>query len=322
MTSLTIPNLEWKNTTNTYGLLIAEPLERGFAVTLGNSLRRVLLNSLQGAAVTWVKIEGVQHEFTCLPYMKEDIQEFLLNVKAIRIKSLSDKPGKLFLDVKGPGIVYAADIKTSSDFEIVNPELLLATLDDSEAKFSVEFNVELGRGYSQAVQSDGLPVGARAVDAIYTPLVRVKYNTETSRLGYEPGFERLVFELWTDGTIKPQEAVSESARIIIEQFNIFAAITKRVVEVGGQVGRLPVSTERYDMPIEQLGLSGRTLNCLRRNNITKVGEVLEKTDKELLSLKKFGQKSLEELKNKLMELGFVIGMNVQEVVDAPPGINS
>jgi len=298
------PIVEFRDSSENYGRFVAEPLEPGFGTTLGNSFRRVLLGSLTGAAVTAVKIEGIQHEFTNVPYVKEDIIEFLLNIKGLRLRALSDRPGRLFLEVKGEGSVCAGDIKPSVDFEVVNPGLHLVTLDSPEADLDVVFYVEIGKGYVPAGRGDGLPLGVIPVDAIYTPVRRVNYKVEKTRVGQVSNYERLIIEVWTDGTISPKEALSNSAKILVSQFSLFYDLGKPVVE-----GEIPVDPaiplEQYEMPLEQLGLSARTFNSLRRSGITKVGELLEKKDEELLGLRSFGQKSLDEAKDRLKLLGLI-----------------
>ncbi|MBI4295340.1 MAG: DNA-directed RNA polymerase subunit alpha [Chloroflexi bacterium] len=313
MIEMVKPKIEPEELTETYGRFVAEPLERGFGTTLGNTLRRVLLSSLPGAAVTQVWIESVEHEFSVVPHMKEDITDFLLNVKGLRLRSFSEHPGKLTLEVKGEGRVSAGDIKASSDYEIVNPELHLATLDSAEAKLVVEFTVERGRGYRPAVQSDGLPIGVIPVDAIFTPVRKVNYKLGATRIGQEASYERLTLEIWTDGTISPVEAVSQSARVLISQLSLFddlAQMSQRSAEK--QALRLSIPPERYNMPIEELELSLRTLNCLRRANITRVGELLEKSEEELLMLRNFGLKSMEEVKQLLQVHGFKYGHEATE----------
>jgi len=312
MNPLPVPNVECVETSNVYGRFTVEPLEKGYGTTLGNSLRRVLLSSLYGAAITWLKIEGTQHEFSTLPHVKEDTIDFLLNVKAIRLRSLTKRPGKLVLDVEGEGEVCAADISPSADFEIANPELHLATLDSAEAKLSVEFNVEIGKGYAFAGSSDGLPIGAIPLDAVFSPVQRVNYTVEPVRLGQETGRERLILEVWTDGTLSPTEAVSESANILIEQSSPFRGLveTRAEEEVEFRAPKLPA--DQYNTPIEQLNLSTRTYNSLRRGSITTLGQLLEKSGEELLSLPGFGAKSREEVEKVLKELGVYLLQEVKE----------
>lgn len=278
-----------------------EPLERGFAITIGNALRRVLLSSMQGNAITWVKIDGVLHEYASLPYMKEEVTEFLLNVKRVRIRASNNRPTKMRLEVSGEGRVCAGDIATSADFEIVNPELHLATLDTSDASLSVEFNVEPGTGYEPALSADGLPgmpIGVLPVDAIYNPVRKVNYLTEKTRV---TNYERLLLEVWTDGTVTPSEVVRRSSEILVTHFFLFSGLGRAT---SAQEERsLSVPPEIYQMPIEKLELSPRTLNCLKRAHMSKVGQVLETPDDELLKIRNFGEKSLEELKAKIQELG-------------------
>ena len=283
-----------------------EPLERGFAITIGNALRRVLLSSMPGNAVTWVKIEGVLHEYASLPHMKEEVTEFLLNVKRVRIRSGNNRPTKMRLEVSGEGRVCAGDIATSADFEIVNPELHLATLDSGDASLSVEFNVEPGTGYEPAMSGDslpGMPIGVLPVDAIYNPVRKVNYFTEKTRVGNATNvnYERLVLEVWTDGTITPAEVVRRSSELLVTHFFLFSGLGRGT---SAQEERsLSIPPEVYQMPIERLQLSPRTLNCLKRAHMSKVGQVLETPDDELLKIRNFGEKSLEELKGKIQELG-------------------
>ena len=302
MLQVVIPKIECESSSENYGRFIVEPLETGFGVTLGNSLRRVLLGSLPGVAVTSVKIEGVQHEFTTIPHVKEDVIEFMLNIKELRLRALSDVPyAKLFLEVNGEGAVCAGDIKPSADFEVVNPELHLATLDSSEAQLNVTLHVEQGKGYVPAGRGDGLPIGEIPVDAIYTPVRRVNYAVGKTRVGQVSTYDRLTLEVWTDGTISSKEALAKSAEILTKHFTLFYELGK--VHVEGEKPLAPaIPPEKYEMPLEQLNLSARTFNSLRRSGITKVGELLEKTDDDLLALRSFGLKSLEEVRERLTAL--------------------
>lgn len=299
---LTLAKIECVESSDTYGSFIAEPLERGVGITLGNALRRVLLSSIPGAAVSWVKIEGVEHEFSTLPYMKEDIVEFLLNVKALRLRPLLDRPGKLRLEVEGEGEVSAADITPSAEFEIVNPEIHLATLDSPQARLFVEFNVELGKGYVLA-HSDG-PIGIIPIDAVFTPMRKVNYTITPIHVSQDSSYERLMLEVWTDGTISPEEAVSQSTTILMEQLSPFRPLAKKIQEEPEEQP-LPfdLSPEQHNKPLKELGLSTRTLNSLRRYEIITVGDLLAKNEKELLSLRNFGQKSRDEVRDCLESLG-------------------
>ncbi len=291
------------DSTEIYGRFIAEPVEKGFGVTLGNGLRRVLLSSLPGAAVTWVMIDGIQHEFSVVPHVKEDTIDFLLNVKAMRLRHLAQRSGKLRLEANGEGQICAGDIETTADFEIVNPELYLATLDSPEARLSVEFNVEIGRGYVPASSSDSLPIGAIPIDAIFTPVRRVNYSVEPSSLREGSNQEKLNLEVWTDGSLSPIEAVTQSAAILIEQIGCFRELAKTITQEGAEVAwqRL-IPPEQYVMPLDQLNLSTHTYNSLRRGGVTTLGQILEKGLDGLCALAGFGAKSREEVETALKRL--------------------
>ncbi len=304
MSRLAIPKIECVESKDNFGRFLAQPLEKGFGVTLGNSLRRVLLNYLPGAAVTRVRIEGIQHEFSTVPHLQEDVPEFLLNVKELRLIPLSGQPGRLVLEVEGEGRVCAADIKPSTDFEIANPELYLATLDSPEAKLYVEFDVELGEGYREAESSGNLSVGTISVDAIFTPTRKVNFTVEPIHVGKESSHQQLYLEVWTDGTMSPPEAISRSAAILVEQFNPFVDyIRVSQLKEEEEAIRLAIPEEQYNMPVEQLNLSVRTMNCLRRGGIDIVGQLIGKEERELLALRNFGQKSMRELEERLKEIG-------------------
>ncbi|MBN2462790.1 MAG: DNA-directed RNA polymerase subunit alpha [Dehalococcoidia bacterium] len=303
MAGLALPKVECVDSTGIYGRFIAEPVEKGFGVTLGNGLRRVLLSSLPGAAVTWVMIDGMQHEFSVVPHVKEDTIDFLLNVKAMRLRHLAQRSGKLRLEANGEGQICAGDIETTADFEIVNPELYLATLDSPEARLSVEFNVEIGRGYVPASSSDSLPIGAIPIDAIFTPVRRVNYSVEPSSLREGSNQEKLNLEVWTDGSLSPIEAVTQSAAILIEQIGCFRELAKTITQEGAEVAwqRL-IPPEQYVMPLDQLNLSTHTYNSLRRGGVTTLGQILEKGLDGLCALAGFGAKSREEVETALKRL--------------------
>jgi len=310
---LVIPSIECVESQGNFGRFLVEPLQRGFGATLGNALRRVLLGYLLGAAVTRFRIEGIQHEFSSIPYAKEDVTEFLLNVKQLRIKSLSGRPGKLILDVEGEGQVCAADIRPSTDFEIVNPELYLVTLDSPEAKLYVEFDVELGRGYQLAESGDSLPIGVIPVDAVFTPISKVNFTTEPTHVGREAGNERLYLEVWTDGTILPAEAINQGADILIKQLTPFVDYAKVAkIEEEKEFVRLSIPEEQFNMPLAELDLSTRTLNSLRRAGINTIGELIGREERELLALRNFGQKSRKELEERLESLGLSLTPRVKE----------
>ncbi|MEE8353587.1 MAG: DNA-directed RNA polymerase subunit alpha [Dehalococcoidales bacterium] len=308
-----IPKIECVESRENYARFVAEPLEKGFGVTLGNAMRRVLLGHLPGAAVTHVRIEGIQHEFTAIPHVKEDAVEFLLNVKGIRLKALSDRPGKLMLDVVGEGRVCAADISPSSDFEIVNPELYLATLDSPDARLFVEFDVDIGTGYREADSAENQPLGVIPLDSIFTPTRKVNYHVEPLHVRSETGHERLIMEVWTDGTIDASDAMSGSAGILASMLNAFVNYgSPELAEMEKDLSELAISEEQYNMPVEQLTLSVRTMNCLRRGNITTVGELISKGEKGLLALRNFGQKSKVEIEERLNELGLSLNPKAEQ----------
>ena len=304
MSDLVVSKVETVETRDNYGRFSVEPLEKGLSVTLGNAMRRVLLGYLEGAAVTRVKIDGIHHEFSTIPHVKEDTTEFLLNVKALRLRPLGGQAGKLMLDVEGERRVTAADIKPSADFEIANPDLYLAYLDSDDANLNVELEVELSRGYREAESSGNLPVGVIPVDAIFTPIRKVNFTVEPIHLGQETSHERLWLEIWTDGTMSPTEAVSRAAAILVEQLTPLSGLARIAPPSGEKEPSRPsIAPELANMPVEQLNLSVRTLNCLRRGNITTLGELMSKTEKDLMSLRNFGIKSKVELEERLKSMG-------------------
>ncbi len=300
-------HIEIEEESESYVRIVAEPLAAGFGTTLGNALRRVLLSSLPGAAITSVRIEEVEHEYSTIPHMKEDTTEFLLNIKEIRLRALADRPAKLYLEASGEGPVTAASIQTTADYEIVNPEVQLATLDSAEARLTVELNVETGQGYAPAGMSDGLPIGVIPVDAIFSPVRRVNFHVAHTRVGQMTNYDRLLLEVWTDGTMAGIDAISKSAEILEDELRLFALLGKPLpptVERGLGVGT-SLPPDKYNMPIEELNLSVRAYNCLKRSGLMTVGTVLEKSEDELLSLRNFGRKSYDELRDKLAELGLL-----------------
>jgi DNA-directed RNA polymerase subunit alpha len=295
------PTIEVEEAGEQYGKFVAGPLPKGYGMTLGNPLRRVLYSSLPGTAVTWVKIEGVLHEYATIPHVKEEVSEILLNIKGIRLRSEVERPGKLRLEVAGRGEVCAGDIMASSDYEVVNPELHIATLDSEQAKLSVEFNVERGTSYREA-EGEGLPIGVLPVDAIYGPVRKVKYDTtENIRVGQRTDLERLTIEIWTDGSISPIKALQQAGNELVTRFFLFANAERVVEGDGAQPVALQISPEMYSVPVEQLELSSRTLNCLKRAGLDQVGHILELKPDDLLEIRNFGEKSLHELYDRLRE---------------------
>jgi len=295
-----------------------EPLDKGVGITLGNGLRRMLLGYLSGAAVTSVKIEGIQHEFSTIPNVKEDTIEFLLNIKAIRIKANTNRPGKMVLEVAREGEVHASDIKPSDEFDIVNPDQYLATLDSPDAVLNVEFTIETGEGFLQADTNANLPIGVIPVDAIFTPIRKVNYKIEPMHIGRETSRERMYIDVWTDGTISPTDAVSQAAELLAEQLTPFvnlATASENKVEKKAAISSIP--DEKFNMPVEELDLSVRTMNSLRRGGITTVGELVSRGEKELLSLRNFGQKSRQEVEERLATLGLSLASDNQPKEEIP-----
>ena len=306
ITDQELPRLEIEESTSDYARLMAEPLPRGFGTTLGSALRRILLSALPGAAVVAVSIDQVQHEFSTIPHMKEDITEFLLNVRGIRLRALSDRPAKLFLDATGIRSVTAGDLEVPGDYEIVNPDLPLATLDSPPARLTVTFDVERGTGYIPAAEGDGLPIGVIPIDAVFTPVRKVNYVVQPTRVGQQTDLDRLILEVWTDGTISGTEAIRKAAEILQRELALFIHLGAPPPLPEDRIGEtLGLTPERYNTSIEDLNLSVRAYNCLKRSGLMTVGQVLERSDEELLGLRNFGEKSFYELMDRLREMGFV-----------------
>ncbi|NMC13033.1 MAG: DNA-directed RNA polymerase subunit alpha [Chloroflexi bacterium] len=305
------PKIEREAEARNYGKFIISPLERGYGSTLGNALRRVLLSSLEGAAVTSIRIMDVQHEFSDIPGVREDVIRVMLQIKQLRMKMHDVDTARLHLEVHGSGVVTAADIITPPEVEIVNPDLYLFTVDDNKANLEIEMTVERGRGYSPADDRTGrLPIGELPVDAIYGPIKRVNWNVGYARVGQSTNYDRLVLEIWTDGTIGPEEALSTSAKILIDHLRNLAGISEESLATLTEeaVEGSHISSEIIETPIENLDLSVRVFNSLKRTGITTVGEVielLEKGDEAVMSIRNFGEKSLDELRQKMREKGYL-----------------
>ncbi len=299
------PTIEYQMVSENHGHFVVEPLEPGYGLTLGNSLRRILLNSLPGAAITTVKIDGVQHEYSTIPFIKEDVMELLLNVKGIRFRYLSNRSDTMRIEASGEGVIRAGDITESASFKIINTDHYLATLDKPEAKLNVEFTVEIGTGYVTSKSAEGLPIGVLPADAVFTPIRRVNYEVEKTRVDDRSNYDRLILDVWTDGTISPESAIAESARILSHECAIFINL--------GQPGEGPSSLadetqsqpEHEQIPLDRLGLSSRTINALRRGGITTTDILLDKSRDELLGLKNFGIKSWNEVQEQLVKEGLV-----------------
>ncbi|HLL80686.1 MAG TPA: DNA-directed RNA polymerase subunit alpha [Ktedonobacteraceae bacterium] len=306
MLDITLPRIKNTKTQGNYASYDIEPLEAGYGMTLGNALRRVLLSSLPGAAVTSVRIDGVQHEFQDIPNVMEDVTDIVLNVKKIRLRSFSDHPVSMRLEVSGERVVTAADIMAPSTVEIVNPDLYIATLDNEDARLEMELVVETGKGYVPADSKEDQPIGVIPVDAIYTPVQKVNYSVEHTRVGQMTNYDKIVLELWTDGTISPDEALRQSADILVRHFTQLANYRATLVEPEKPpLSSMPIPPKIYDTPIEELDLSVRAYNCLKRSNITKVGQVLSMNEEDLLGVRNFGEKSLQELREKLLARNFL-----------------
>jgi DNA-directed RNA polymerase subunit alpha len=310
-TNMVMPKIERDAVAQNYARFVLSPLESGYGITLGNALRRVLLSSLEGASITSVRISDVSHEFSSVPGIKEDVTQLLLQVKQMRLKMVSGETARMRLEVSGEGTVTAADVVPPPEVEIVNPDLYLFTVDDPKTKLDMEFTVQMGRGYSPSDERGRMPIGELPVDAIFSPVRRVNFDVERARVGQDTNYDRLVLEVWTDGTIRPEEALSQSARILIAHLRDLAGVSEESLTIGTSETVAPkISSEVLETPIEQLDLSVRVFNSLKRTGITTVGEVLEllnKGEDAVLSIRNFGEKSLDELREKLREKGFLRG---------------
>ena len=310
--NMVLPKIEGDATSQKYGRFIISPLEQGFGITVGNALRRVLLSSLVGAAVTSIRVSGVHHEFSAIPHVKEDMTQLILQVKQLRLKLYDAESARLRLDVHGEGTVTAADIVCPAEVEIINPDLYLFTADSDEAQLEIEFTVQMGRGFSPAEERGRLPIGELPVDAIYSPIKRVNYDVERARVGQRTDYDRLILEIWTDGTIRPEEAMSQAAEILMKHLIIIAGVSEESlmppVEVVVEPDPNALPPETYETPIETLDLSVRVFNSLKRTGITNVGEVLEMLDRgpdAMLAIRNFGEKSLDELISRLKEKNYL-----------------
>jgi DNA-directed RNA polymerase subunit alpha len=289
----------------TYGRFVVEPLERGYGTTLGNSLRRILLSSLPGAAVTSVQIDGVLHEFSTVEGVVEDTTQIILNLKQLSLKIHSDEVKYIEIDAEGAGEVKAGDIRADSDVEILNPDLLVATLED-DARLHIRMKANRGRGYVPADQNKDVdqPIGVIPIDSIYTPISRVNYQVENTRVGQVTNYDKLTLEVWTDGSIRPEEAVSLGAKIMTEHLNLFVGLTDEAKDAEIMVEKEEDKKEKVlEMTIEELDLSVRSYNCLKRAGINTVQELTLKSEEDMMKVRNLGRKSLEEVQEKLQELG-------------------
>jgi DNA-directed RNA polymerase subunit alpha len=319
MIELENPQIEPVEEAGTYAKYEAGPLQAGYGVTLGNALRRVLLSSLEGAAVTSIQIRDVYQEFSTIPGVKEDVTQIVLNVKKLRLKSFATHPVQLRLIKSGAGQVSAADIAESADVEIINPDLVLMTLDTDDVTIEMDLTVERGVGYLGAERTEQLPIGVIAIDAIFTPVRKVNYWVESMRVGQMTNYDKLTIEIETDGAITPEEALSHSAEILVNQFRPFVTIGMAAA-VGEQAvsGLAQLPPNMLDMPIEELDLPMRAYNSLKRNNIVKVGQLLQLKDDDLLRMRNFGKKSLDEMKERLRMRGFIVPESETDGLDDAP----
>lgn len=295
----------------TYGKFTVEPLERGYGITLGNSLRRILLSSLPGAAVTSVKINGVLHEFSTIPGVVEDVTDIILNLKGLSLKIHSDEEKVLRIEAEAAGVVRAGDIIYDSDVEILNPELTMATL-SGNANLSMEITVSKGRGYVSAERNKKNEhiIGVIPVDSVFTPVRKVNYNVENTRVGQITDYDKLTVEVWTDGSIRPDEAISLSAKIMSEHLRLFIGLTETVSDVEIMVEKEEEQKDKIlEMTIEELDLSVRSYNCLKRAGINTVEELIQRNEDDMMKVRNLGKKSLEEVVNKLHELGLLLRKN-------------
>lgn len=318
LSNMVTPKIEREAEARNYGKFVIGPLERGYGITLGNALRRVLISSLDGAAVTSIRIADVQHEFSDIPGVRDDVIRVMLQIKKLRIRLHDVDIAHMHLAVRGGGTVTAADISTPSEVEIINPDLYLFSVDDKNANLEIDFTVESGRGYSPADDRTGrLPIGELPVDAIYSPVKRVNWEVSSARVGQSTNYDKLILEIWTDGTTAPETALSISAKILIDHLRHLAGISEEtlaaITEVSTEQDRL--TSEMIETPIENLDLSVRVFNSLKRTGITTVGEVidlLEKGDEAVMSIRNFGEKSLDELRQKMREKGYLRDTSVSE----------
>lgn len=318
LSNMVTPKVEREAEARNYGKFIISPLERGYGVTLGNALRRVLYSSLDGAAITSVRVTDVLHEFSDIPGVREDVIQVMLQIKQLRLVLHDVDTAHLNLEVRGDGVVTAADIQLPGEVEIMNPDLYLFTVDDSKTRLEIDLTVERGRGYSPANERSGrLPIGELPVDAIFSPVRRVNWTVSSARVGQSTNFDRLILEIWTDGTVSPEKALGDASKILIEHLRYVAGISEEPLLVGveKEVTGSRLTSEAAETPIENLDLSVRVFNSLKRTGITTVGDVLElleKGDEAVMSIRNFGEKSLEELRQKMREKGYLRDEKITE----------
>jgi len=310
ITNMVMPKIEREAEARNYGKFVIGPLEHGYGVTLGNALRRVLLSSLEGAAVTSIRIVDILHEFTDIPGVREDILQVMLQVKQLRLILEDVDATRMHLEVRGEGVVTAADIITSPEVQIINPDLYLFTADNSKTRLDIELIVERGRGYAPSNERGRMPIGELPVDAIFSPVKRVNWEVLAARVGQSTNYDKLVLEIWTDGAISPEKALSLSAKTLIEHLRYVAGISEETLTIPmeKEVSGSHLTSEVAETPVESLDLSVRVFNSLKRTGIITVGDVLElleKGDQAVMSIRNFGEKSLDELRAKMQEKGYL-----------------
>lgn len=307
MLNMVLPKIEVEANSQNYGHFVISPLESGYGITLGNALRRVLLSSLPGAAITSIRLSGIHHEFSAIPYVREDTTQLILNVKQIRVACESEESVRINMEITNEGPVTAGDLICPPEVQIMNPDLYLLTADSNEVDLDFELVVNTGRGYSPAEERTRLPLGEIPVDAIYSPVRKAAYRVERTRIGQQTDYDKLNLEIWTDGTISPEDAMRRSAGILVQHLTLLAGAETIEVETQDEEEE-GIPTRVYDAPIEELELTVRAYNCLKRAGITKVGEILkrmEKGEEEMLAIRNFGKKSLDELVDKLREKSYL-----------------
>lgn len=307
LNNLVLPKIEVEAVSQNYGHFVISPLESGYGLTLGNSLRRVLLASLPGAAVSSIRISTVHHEFSTIPHVREDATRLILNVKQIRMHSTSEDPVRIYVEVSHEGPVTAGDLVCPPEIEILNPDLYLMTADSNDVDLDIEMVVERGRGYSPAEERTRLPLGEIPVDAIFSPVKKAAYRVERTRIGQQTDYDKLNLEVWTDGTITPEAALRAAADILVQHLTLLAGAKAVVVEQAEETSE-GIPSRIAEAPIEELELTVRAYNCLKRAGITKIGEILKRMEKgedEMLAIRNFGKKSLDELVERLEEKGYM-----------------
>jgi DNA-directed RNA polymerase subunit alpha len=305
--NMVLPKIEVEASSQNYGHFVISPLESGYGITLGNALRRVLLSSLPGAAIASIRLSGIHHEFTAVPHVREDMTRLILNVKQIRLRSRTEEPVRIHVEISSEGPVTAGDIVCPPDVEIVNPDQYLLTADSNDVDLDIEMEVRVGRGYSPAEERGRLPLGEIPVDAIYSPVRKAAYRVERTRIGQQTDYDKLNLEIWTDGTLTPDDALRRAANILVSHLTLLAGAETVVVEKKEEVSE-GIPARVYEAPIEELELTVRAYNCLKRAGITRVGEILKRMEKgedEMLAIRNFGKKSLDELVEKLRDKNYL-----------------